>query len=217
MTAALWQGIQLGFFLSILVGPLLFVVLHASVEHGRNAGLSTVLGIWISDLIFIVGSYFALQTLSHWLKDTFFISVVGGIGCMVLVGFGLFLLFSSKGQVKIPVDTSSAKPQKTSLVSFFIRGFAINSLSPFTLFFWMTVAGTHLLQEGKSNDRLHDIFFYTGIMGVLMLTDLGKVLLGHRLQRMMQPRYLLAIRKIAGVLLIAFGVALAVRTWLELG
>ena len=53
--------------------------------------------------------------------------------------------------------------------------------------------------------------FFGSIIGVIILTDLLKVLLAKRIKAWMSYSYLLAMRRVAGTALVLFGVLLMVR------
>ena len=65
----LLQGIQTGLVLCIMLGPIFFALVQAGVERGMRAGLMVGLGIWISDLIFILSIFFGasfIVTVTEW-------------------------------------------------------------------------------------------------------------------------------------------------------
>ena len=51
------EGIKVGLILCFLIGPIFFALVQTGVEEGLRAGTAVGLGIWISDLIFILGVY----------------------------------------------------------------------------------------------------------------------------------------------------------------
>ncbi len=48
------QAIGIGFLLSVMVGPAFFVLLEISITKGIRAALALDLGIFISDLLYIL-------------------------------------------------------------------------------------------------------------------------------------------------------------------
>ncbi|MCB0697163.1 MAG: LysE family transporter [Chitinophagaceae bacterium] len=50
---ALLKGTALGLFLAISVGPTLFAILKYSLNHSYRAGIAFILGVSISDLLYV--------------------------------------------------------------------------------------------------------------------------------------------------------------------
>ena len=55
------SAIPLGFFLSFMIGPVLFVLLETSVVKGFKAAIIFDLGVVLADVIFILIAYFFTQ------------------------------------------------------------------------------------------------------------------------------------------------------------
>jgi len=54
------QAIGIGFLLSVMVGPVFFVLLETSITKGIRAALALDIGVFISDVLYIM---FALSLL----------------------------------------------------------------------------------------------------------------------------------------------------------
>ena len=78
----LLKGIMLGLLLSILVGPILFALIQAGIERGFRAGAMIGLGIWISDLLFILFAYFGISYLLDILEWDWFELTLGIAGVL---------------------------------------------------------------------------------------------------------------------------------------
>ncbi|MBZ0098946.1 MAG: LysE family translocator, partial [Taibaiella sp.] len=58
------KGMFLGLFLAISVGPTLFAILKYSLNHSYKAGLAFILGVSISDILYVVVANLA----ASWLE-----------------------------------------------------------------------------------------------------------------------------------------------------
>lgn len=198
------NGIGLGFSLSVLVGPLLFALIQVSIENGFRAGMAVAVGIWLSDLLFIVITYWGLAiiaALTDWQYFEAALSVCGGI---VLFISGASIFFSQ-------FDDKPASLK--SHTSFFIKGFLINTINPFTVFFWFGIVSGFARQSAAGSWDLE--IFILGIFLTIVLTDSLKVAFAKKLRQWLTKRHIFWVRKISGLALMAFGVALIVKYFLK--
>ena len=203
----LWNGIKLGLVLSVLTGPIVFTLLQTSIEEGFRAGAMVASGIWASDLIFVAITYFGVtyvSELAKWDGLEFWLSIAGGI-ILLVVGAGMLL-------VK-PPSVEHFEQRKalrfSSRLSLWTKGFLINTVNPFTFFFWLGVSGMLFTEKALQPEQAQ--LFYGGLFGTIIFTDCTKVGLAKFIRRWLKPQNILLIRKIAGVTLLVFGIVLFVR------
>ncbi len=203
----LWNGIKLGLVLSVLTGPIVFALLQTSIEQGFRAGVMVAMGIWISDLIFVAVTYFGVSyvaELAKWDGLEFWLGVAGGV-ILLVVGGSMLLLKPP------PVEHFEQKKavRFSSRFSLWTKGFLINTVNPFTFFFWLGVSGMLFTEKALQPDEAQ--LFYGGLLGTIVFTDSIKVGLAKSLRRWLKPKNILLIRKIAGITLLVFGIVLFVR------
>ena len=204
----LLNGIKFGLVLCILLGPIFFALIQAGVEEGIRAGTMVGLGIWISDLIFIFGVYLGLSYVRQIVELDNFTLYLGVGGSITLLFFGIGALVSKPPSFE---SALSGPIRSSSYFSLWLKGFLINTINPFTVFFWMGLMST-LIIEGDLNHTQATLFF-TGILGTIIATDFAKVLLAKKIRKRLKPVHVLWLRRISGAALIAFGIALLVRVW----
>ncbi|MCB0558142.1 MAG: LysE family transporter [Lewinellaceae bacterium] len=204
----IFDGIQLGLILAILIGPIFFALIQAGVEQGIRAGSMVGLGIWVSDLLFIFGAYFGVSYVTRLVEGPEFALYLGVAGSITLTAFGLGALLSAP---KSGVNPQWAKStfRSSSYFSLWLKGFLINTINPFTFFFWIGVTSTRVFDGGL--DSREAILFFSAIFGTILITDFTKVVLAKRIRRMLRPVHLLWLRRISGVALIVFALVLLVR------
>ncbi len=203
----LWNGIKLGLVLSVLTGPIVFALLQTSIEQGFRAGVMVAMGIWISDLIFVAVTYFGVSyvaELAKWDGLEFWLGVAGGV-ILLVVGGSMLLLKPP------PVEHFEQKKavRFSSRFSLWTKGFLINTVNPFTFFFWLGVSGMLFTEKALQPDEAQ--LFYGGLLGTIVFTDSIKVGLAKSLRRWLKPKNILLIRKIAGITLLVFGIVLFIR------
>jgi len=200
---ALLTGIKYGLFLTILVGPLVFALIQAGVERGFRAGSTIGLGIWFSDLLFILAVYYGfsyVKAVTEWEHFELSVGLAGGI---ILIATGLGTLLTPT-----PDINESKKITGTSL-ALFTKGFIINTLNPFTVFFWVLVMTTVVADNEFTPQQA--LLYFGGILGTIIITDSLKVLLAKKLRHYLEVHHLKYVRKGTGIALIIFGVVLIGR------
>ena len=203
-----FEGIKVGLILSLLIGPIFFAIIQAGVEEGFRAGATVGSGIWFSDLIFISAVYFGLTYISQISEGPNFGLYLGIGGSITLSAFGLGALLTVPKAHELP-EWSKETVRTSSYPGLWIKGFLINTVNPFTFFFWIGVAST-VVVDGKM-EPLEARYFFGGIMGTIIITDLIKILLAKRIRRVLRPIHLLWLRRISGIALIVFALVLLGR------
>ena len=202
----LLEGIKFGLVLTILVGPLFFALVQAGVEQGFRAGAAVGLGIWISDLLFIVAVYLGLSYISQIIEAENFPLYLGIGGSITLIVFGLGTLSAKPPLIDAP---GISPPQATSYLSYMIKGFLINTINPFTVFFWVGLMSTIIIERDLSQQQA--FLFFGGILGTIVVTDSLKVLFAKKIRNKLRPIHVLWLRRISGSALIIFGLILVAR------
>ncbi len=194
----LLEGIKIGLMLSILAGPLLFALLQAGLEQGAYGGFSVAFGIWISDALFIAALCLGFSFFYGLSSDPgfrFWITLLGGF---TLGSAGIGMLLSRTPSMA----AGSASAQKT-MSQLLLRGFLLNTINPFTVFFWLGAIGATAVQKQLSPSGLWLLCF--GIMMTIVCTDSAKVLFAKSIRRFLSPGHMVWLRRISGCALLGFG------------
>jgi threonine/homoserine/homoserine lactone efflux protein len=209
LTAAIFEGIGWGLLLSVLTGPIFFTILQVSMERGFRAGLALVSGQWLSDFIYIGlaiwgAGYMRLLDTDPQFKETlsYYLGTVGAIFLSIL---GLVLLLT-KTKNKGADNLSNSKSE----AAFFLQGFLINTLTPFPIFFWISLMSSAI---GRGMQGVETAILLCTVMLMVILTDLLKVYAARKLGSFVNARYTLLVRKIAGLALILSGLLMLWRIY----
>jgi len=201
------KGILLGLTLSIMTGPIFITLVQTGIERGFRAGVTVASGFWTSDFLYILTISYAISFLLGLSATDNFEVYIGLIGGTILLGFGLGLFFygkmpARKGEIK--------KPQSgTTYLGYWSLGFFMNTLNPGTILFWIGI--TSVISESLQLDLSQAMPFFGGLMGTIIITDILKVALAKRISFYLTNKFLLLVRKIAGLILVGFGVMLLLR------
>lgn len=203
----LLQGILLGLTLSILLGPIAFIYLETTIKSGWRAAIMTGIGVWVSDLCYILFSLFAFKFLLQISRSESFVFWVGLAGGLILIGLGLATFFQPKNNASD--SFSKENSEKLSTTKYWLKGFLINSLSPFSALVWIGAIGS---VSGQFLDNQSAIpMFVIGVLGTMILTDLLKIFLADRLINLLSDVVLSYLKKISGAAIFIFGVFLILK------
>jgi threonine/homoserine/homoserine lactone efflux protein len=216
---ALLEGFLFGLTLAVLAGPILFALLQAGIEHGFRAGMMVALGIFLSDVLFVVAVYFGLNYIQAMVKMDGFNLTLGIAGGIALILIGLGTYFSKPPSMpsddfflekEIQEDLEEIPNKKNfSYFKLLLKGFVVNTLNPFTFFFWGVIAAGKLAESGFSENEF--FLFFGAILFVIIATDTLKVSLAKVIRKYMKPKNILVVRKISGIAFVIFGIILIVR------
>ena len=207
MIAAIFEGIAWGFLLSVLTGPIFFTIVQVSIEKGFKAGLALVSGQWLSDIIYIGlviwgSQYMRLLDNDPQFKETLSF-YLGSIGAIFLSILGLVLLLT-----KPKNNSGESLSRSKSNTAFFIQGFLINTLTPFPIFFWISLMSSAI---GRGMNIPETISLLITVMLMVILTDLLKVYTARKISTYINAKYTLMLRKLAGLALILSGLIMLLR------
>ena len=208
MVDAFLKGLAISLLLIFSVGPVIFTIIKQSINHGRRGGFSFILGVWISDLIWVVlsnGFSEAIKTLLN------FKIPIGIGGCAFLIGMGIYFAFIKKIEprrkqepAEIAGDVYTPTGKKTNYFAIMSSGFIINTLNPGLVFFWIFMAAS-LASQYNFKER---IIIFTTCLAVNMLVDIAKVFGAGYIGKKLSDRVILIINRVSGVLYLIFGFAI---------
>jgi threonine/homoserine/homoserine lactone efflux protein len=201
MMESVLKGLALGFVLALSVGPIIFTIIKQSLDNGHKGGFSFVAGVWISDIILVVLSNSLTVLVSQMLEHSKVIAFCGG---GFLIAMGVFFVFFKKVTLAKEGGKGEARFRKRDMARVFASGFIINTLNPGVIFFWLgnatVLSLSHTLRER--------IVIFSVCLLVNMSADVGKVMMAGRLRSKLTVRTLSIVNRIAGIILIGFGIAL---------
>lgn len=203
MIEALLFGIPLGITIAFAAGPIFFVVIETSITRSKTSAAMIVLGAFSADVIFIVIAYNASQTFLKYLEAHPWVSVISGLGIAV---FGAISLLKAKTDRNI--KTKLNFPRKRL---FFLKGFAINFLNIGVLFFW--IATTIAVGSRLNYQANHMLLFYCSTFAVLFAIEFFKIYFANRFRKKISPKLLKKVESIIGIILIVFGLFIAIRAY----
>ena len=195
------KGLALGFVLALSVGPIIFTIIKQSLDNGHKGGFCFVAGVWISDVLLVVLSNTLTVFVGQMLEHTKAIAFVGG---GFLIAMGVYFVFFKKVSLGGGQTGGEARFRKRDMARVFASGFIINTLNPGVILFWLGNA-TVLSLNHTLRER---IVIFSVCLLINMSADVGKVMMAGKLRPKLTIRTLSIVNKIAGIILIGFGLVL---------
>lgn len=198
------EGFVTGLVLTLMLGPVTMIILRYGLQVNRTAGVWAAAGTWVSDLFFIAFTYWMTTAIDQWsqrpeIRLTLFLAG----------GFGLLLM----GALMLKIRKKSFEAQEEVVQSSYYRafasGFLINSLSPFTLFFWIGAAVFVHIQP------YHPLWYYVGLMLALAAGDFTKAWMAPKLTFWLKANHIYWVQVVAGVLIAGTGLYVMIMGLLE--
>ena len=204
------KGIVTGFILSIMVGPVFFLLLETSIRKGARAAISFDIGVLLSDFIYIIIAYIFYSEVADLTKgkNNEIAKVIGG---SLFIVYGIVTYF--KKLKHPPVDDDGNVIQKNKDYLFlFLKGFLLNFANPLVIFYWfsvMTLASKNTqLPNGESAPIM---LFITIIMTTFFFFDILKIIGAKKLRPLVTDNLLKSLNQLIGIVFVGFGVFLLIK------
>jgi threonine/homoserine/homoserine lactone efflux protein len=199
-------GAGLGLLMAIMIGPVFFMLINISIKNGFRSAFYFAIGVVLSDGFYISIIEFSKSLVGFIDTHRNWVALFGGI---LLIGFGLASIIKKvedPKEIVVRYDVSSR-----DLFLEVVKGFVMNALNPFVLFFWIGVSTT--LVVNKSGGLVESFVFFGSTLATIFLTDLLKGALAINLKKMMTAHFISLLNKVSGVGLILFGCRLIYLLW----
>jgi len=199
---AIVKGILVGLFMAISVGPTLFAVIKYSLTLSYKAGLAFVLGVSISDIMYVTLANEAASWLEY-LKP--YEKHIAFGGAVVLMGVGITGLIR-KHKPKRP----SATPVIITGGHYFkiwLSGFLVNTLNPGALISWLGAVTLTANTPG-----IYRFALFGTALTLILAVDFSKVFLADRIKRMLTLRRIIYVQRFSAACILLIGAALFIST-----
>jgi threonine/homoserine/homoserine lactone efflux protein len=213
------QAFSIGFMLSILVGPVFFILLETSITKGFRAAISFDLGVFLSDVLYILIAVMFMEQIKG--LDTASNKILFGfIGGTIFIVYGLFTFFKkpvvldnslidASDLVNMPVT------QTKDYVMLGVKGFLFNFANPVVIFYWLSVA-SFANQFAPDKSSIGWVFlFITIVLLTFFGVDILKILAAKKLRPLVNQKLLLALNRVIGIVFCLFGVFLILQNLIQ--
>ena len=215
LSSAIGGGLGLGMFMAISVGPTLFAVIRYSMNHSYKAGLAFVLGVSLSDILYVTLANLATPFLQALNKYETQLAYGGGAILMIMGLVGLF----KKYKPQRPSE-SIATLSGSHYASIFGSGFLVNTINPGVVLNWLaavTIIATKTADLPHNEGVLYRFVFFGCCLGLVLGIDFCKVLAADSIRKRLTMRLVMYLNRISAGILFVFGLVIIVITIFHIG
>ena len=188
--------------LLLVPGPSVLYIVARSIDQGRRAGITSVLGIHVGTLVHIAAATVGLSALV--LSSAVAFTAVKVAGAAYLIGLGLWTLLSRHAESEIALGG------ERGLRRVFAQGIVVNVLNPKTALFFLAFL-PQFVDADAPHPALEVAFLGLLFAGMGLVTDsmwaLAAGTAGGVLRR--SRRFVSVQRRVTGTVYIGLGVATA--------
>ncbi len=199
-------GIFTGFILSIMIGPVFFVLLETSIRKGVKAAIAFDLGVIVNDILYIAIAYFFFAQVED-LKSGDDNSVLKLIGGGLFLVYGVFNFFKKVKGIKINKLGEDRHDFKGYLL-LGLKGFLLNMANPMIVFYWFSVLTIGADDASDKGDGWHLIIFVSAILITFFSIDLLKIFGAKSLRPLVTNKVLKGLNRLIGIVFVGFGIVL---------
>jgi threonine/homoserine/homoserine lactone efflux protein len=208
------QAFGIGFLLSVMVGPVFFVLLETSITKGVRAALALDLGVFISDIVYILFAFiFASQLKSLTSgdgKNNLILAIIGGI---LFIGYGIYSFFK-KAQFNLEESASDSQNNKMDYVVLAIKGFVLNFANPAVIFYWIGIIAKGYSVVDNEGSHFQIFAFVLIVLLTYFGIDVLKIFGAKKLRPLVTESLLVALNRLIGLVFFSFGLFLLLQQFL---
>lgn len=202
VTDAIIKGVLVGLFMAISVGPTLFAIIRYSLNFSYKAGLAFVLGVSVSDALYVLIANVAASWL-HYLEP--YQKHIGFGGAVALMTIGIIGLLK-KLKPKRP-NTAKLAISGGDVAKIWLSGFLINTLNPGVLITWL---GAVTITANK--DGYYRFILFGTALVIILGIDFSKVFLANRIKKLLTVRKIIYVQRFSSLCILLIGAALMIST-----
>jgi len=195
-------GIGIGVLMAAPIGPVNVLVIQRTVAGGFWAGLAAGLGAVLGDGVLAAIAAFSIRAISDVMAA--YSGVIQFVGGLLLIVFGLALLVT-KPALTIPVGQKSRLQEHTGIIP---QTFFLTVTNPGAILGMAAMIGGLGSLIGGLNTYLEALLLVVAVMGGSLLWWLGLSELIATIRHRLTESRLKLINRIAGGVLVAFGLIL---------
>jgi len=205
----IFKAIVTGFILSIMIGPVFFLLLETSIKKGIRAAIAFDLGVLISDCLYILIAYIfysEVQSLAEG-SDQHFVKIIGGT---LFIAYGVASFFKKSKGIKKDAQGNLVKEANDYKV-LALKGFLLNFVNPLVIFYWFSVMTLAEKAEGMNTTPLFT--FLSVILITFFGIDLLKIFGAKKLRPLVTNAVMKGLNRLIGIVFVGFGIFLFIQGW----
>ena len=213
MYTLILKAVVTGLILSIMFGPVFFVLLETSIRRGIRAALAFDAGVFVSDLIYILIAYLFFSEISNFAsgRNEHTLKIIGGL---LFIIYGLISFFKKPKENKQD-DSGNVIHNSRDYMALFVKGLLLNLVNPLIVFYWFSVMAL-AAKESTNTEIYAPMLLYLGtLLFVFFTIDILKIFGAKKLRPFITPSVLKSLNRVTSTILFLFGIVSITQGILE--
>lgn len=218
-----FQAFGIGFLLSVMIGPVFFVLLETSITKGIKSALALDFGVLLSDVMYVLfAAIFVDQLKSLDSGDNKII--FGFVGGSIFIGYGLYNLFKKQAGMKslenpevleLTASIAATPSQTKDYFLLGLKGFLLNLANPLVIFYWMSVMSLATQLSPAKSSFPWEFLFVSIVLITFFGIDVLKILAAKKLRPLVTSNLLNALNRLIGIIFSLFGIFLILQNFIK--
>ena len=212
------QAIGIGFLLSVMVGPVFFVLLETSITKGIRAALALDIGVFISDILYIMFALSFVDQISS-INSGENKLIFGFMGGSIFIIYGIFYFFKKSKMVDLTLEAENTSkevgvaPKDYLLLG--LKGFILNIANPAVIFYWLSILSlaAQSVPDNTKNPNTWILLFISILLGTYFGFDILKVFAAKKLRTLVNQNLLNALNILIGLIFLLTGVFQLIKSF----
>lgn len=199
---AVIKGILIGLFMAISVGPTLFAVIRYSIYHSYKSGLAFVLGVSVSDIMYVTIANVAASWLELLNEYERYIAFGGAVVLIIVGAAGVLKKYTPQRPSSKPLPVGGGHYFKI-----WLSGFLINTINPGVIITWLAA-----VTATANTTVMYRIVLFGTCLTLILSIDFLKVFLADSIRRKLTLRRIMYLQRFSAICILTIGIALFIST-----
>ena len=207
-----FHAFSIGLILSLIPGPVFFVLLENSITKGIRSALAIDFGVILSDLFYILLSVLFVEQINSLLsgKNKELFDILGGL---IFIAFGIVNLFKQSKihngdqefeELSEKYHLSESNDPKKNFGLMIAKGFLLNFANSLVIFYWLSVVSL-AKRESLDGSNFYLFLFLVIIITTFICFDIIKIVTAKKIRNLVTFKLLNLLNKFIGSVFIGFG------------
>jgi threonine/homoserine/homoserine lactone efflux protein len=215
------QAFSIGFLLSVMIGPIFFLLLETSITKGFRSALALDFGVLISDIIYVLIAVMFVEQIKGLIAgNKLMFSIIGG---SIFVIYGIInlvrkveLLDTQKLEgIDVNIDSMKQQNNTKDYVFLGLKGFVLNFANPMVIFYWVSVASVANNAVPDKNSTTWAFVFLCVVLLTFFSIDILKIIAAKKIRPLVNQTLLNGLNRLIGIVFTLFGLFLILQFFLK--
>lgn len=200
MITSFIEGFLLGMGAAIPLGPINILIMNRALREYKSA-VTIGAGALSADTVYLV---LILLGVATFFNQPIIVNILGVLGSLFLL-YMSYLIFISRNHT---LSTKNQSSNSKSLLSYYIQGFTLTFVNPYTVAFWLSIAGYTTLKN------LNPLSTILGMLCAIFLWITLMPYIVHRSKHKISQKVSYVLSLFSALILLGFGMSLLINLFM---